>query len=257
MKSPLAILLFAGLTSAASAAVYTQTFDFPDGTTNLGDGSQMNGSTMIVGNQLRLTEIGAPSGTSSFNIPALAGSSAGWTATFNFTIIDATGGNPPADGFSFNYGNFGLGELGSAEEGMATAGGVTENISFEVDTWMNFDAEQGVNIAEKVGGVDTNLVFTNGPILADGATVSGTVLIDWDPANGATFVTTGLNTNAFFTGVSTSFDAQNVFNFGLSARVGGANETLLIDNLVITTPEPSSILLLGLGSLGLLLRRRR
>ena len=46
----------------------------------------------------------------------------------------------PADGFSINYGNAPLGDQGQAEEGMAGRPGVTENISFEVDTWRNGDA---------------------------------------------------------------------------------------------------------------------
>ena len=70
------------------------------------------------------------------------------TATFDLTISDGEGDNEPADGLSFNYGNAELGELGSAEEGMAGIDSVTENISFEIDTWMNVDSEQGVNIAE-------------------------------------------------------------------------------------------------------------
>ena len=116
---------------------------------------------------------------------------------------------------------------------MAGVEAVTENISFEIDTWMNGDGEQGVNIAEKVGGADADLIFTNGQILADGATVSGPVTIVWDPVNGSSFTTEGLDTNADFEEVAGSFVGMSNYNFGLSARVGGANETVLIDNLVI------------------------
>ncbi len=81
---------------------------------------------------------------------------------------------------------------------------VTENLFFEVDTWMNFDTEQGVNISGKAGGVDIgDLAFTNGPILNDGATVTGTVSITWDPVEGATFITTGFDTNAEFINIDT------------------------------------------------------
>ena len=245
--------------SPASAATYMQNFDgFADGTTDLGDGSMMNGTANIQGGQLELTRDGVAGGFASFNVPGLANSALGFTATFDFTVIDSAGANDPADGVSFNYGNFALGELGGAEEGMGAIAGVTENVSFEIDTWMNGDAEVGVNIAEKSGGVDNNLAFTNGNILDDGTTVSGIATMSWDPINGASFSTTGLLTNAAFSDVATSFTADDAHLFGLSARVGGANETILIDNLSITTiPEPSGTMLLGLTSFCLLLRRRR
>ncbi|MFT7172208.1 MAG: hypothetical protein ACI9NQ_000417 [Paracoccaceae bacterium] len=248
-----------GLVSSASAATYFQDFNgFTDGETTVGDGSQFNGTANVLGGQLELTRDGVAGGGASFNAPAVAGSSNGWSATFEFAIFDSAGSNEPADGFSFNYGDFILGEIGSAEEGMAGAGGVSENLSFEIDTWMNLDAEQGVNLAEKVGGVDTDLGFTNGSILSDGTTVSGVATMSWDPVNGASFSTTGLLTNAAFVNVATTFSANDAHLFGFSARVGGANQTVTIDNLSITTvPEPSGTALLGLSSLGLLLRRRR
>jgi hypothetical protein len=137
---------------------------------------------------------------------------------------------------SFNYGNAPLGALGW-EEGMQDLPGVTENLSFEIDTWMNFDAEQGVNISGIAGGQNLgDLAFTNGPILDDGTTVTGQVTISWDPVNGASFTTTGLNTNADFSNVATgAFAGDDGFTFNISSRVGGANATVLIDNLVIDT----------------------
>lgn len=255
-----AILFASG--SAASATVYFQDFNgFADGTTVLGDGSLMNGGTAsIQGNQLRLTQDNVSSNYNSFSVPGLLGSSSGWSATFDITIIDSAGGNPPADGVSFNYGNAALGTLGSGENGMQFVGAVTENISYEIDTWRNFDAEQGVNIAEKVGGVNQpDLAFTNGPILNDGSTVRGRVSISWDPTNGASFLTTGLLTNANFNNVATTFAPSDTHTFILSGRVGGANETLLIDNLTITTsvPEPTTTALLALGLLGAGFARKR
>lgn len=235
---PSIVALCASLSFAthAVAEVYVQNFDgFADGTTDLGDGTQMNGTTNIQSGQLELTRDDAASGFASFAIPALADSSLGWTATFDLSISDSVGANEPADGMSLNYGDAALTELGSAEEGMAGAASVTENVSFEVDTWQNLDAEQGVNIAEKVGGVDTDLVFNNGPILTDGTTVSGVVIISFDPLNGLSFTTTGLLTNAAFLNVPTTFVGNDAYTFVFSARVGGANQTVLIDNLSIET----------------------
>ena len=82
-----------------------------------------------------------------------------------------------------------------------------------------------------------DLAFTNGPILNDGSTVSGLVTISWDPVDGASFSTTGLLTNANFTNVATTFTGDDNYLFGLSARVGGANQTVLIDNLIVVTKE--------------------
>lgn len=258
----LSALALAAIGSSASGATYFQNFDgFADGTTVLGDGSQMNGTAQVIGGTLQLTENDVAGGFASFNIPALPDSSKGWTASYDLTIFDGAAANDPADGMSFNYGNFGLAELGSAEEGMGGIAGVTENLSFEIDTWMNGDAEQGVNIAEKVLGVDTPIAFLNGPILLDDSTVTGTVTMSWDPTNGASFTTTGLETNAGgadFTNQPTTFGASDDLLFGFSGRVGGANETKTIDNLRITTvPEPTAAGLLGLGALGFFLRRRR
>jgi len=213
---------------------YIQDFDgFADGTTDLGDGSVMNGAAAVEGNQLILTRDGAPGGSASFMIPAIEGSENGWTASFDLTITDSAGANQPADGVSFNYGNFSLTEIGSGEEGMAAAGAVTENVSFEVDTWENGSLEVGVNIAEKVGGLDTDLSFTNGSILADGTSVSGPVTIVYDPEEGLSFTTEGLLTNADFENIATAFLGDAAYNFGFSARIGGANQTVAIDNLQI------------------------
>ena len=75
----------------------------------------------------------------------------------------ATGANNPADGFSINYGDAILGELGQAEEGMA-GGQATENISFEVDTWQNFDAEQElISLVLPVELISNNLLTTMDP----------------------------------------------------------------------------------------------
>ena len=218
---------------------YYQDFDsYPNGTTDLGDGTVIAGAAAsVVGGQLRLTIDGQRLGRSSFSIPALGGSSSGWTAKFDVTITDSPLQNVPADGFSLNYGNAPLGILGSGEEGMQNEDRVTENLSFEVDTWRNFDTEQGLSISGKTRGADVgNLSFLNGPILRDGATVSGTMLVTWDPVDGATFITTGFDTNADFISIPTgAFTPDDSHSFIISARVGDASETLLIDNLAISS----------------------
>ena len=235
--SAFAALLLAACPVFLKAETYEQDFDnFANGATTLADGSTMSGSAKVNGLALELTADGGTGGYGSFTIPALAGSSAGWTATFDLTIIDSAGNNNPADGFSFNYGNFSPGEPGSGEEGMESVASVTSNLSFEMDSWENFDAEQGVNIAEKNGGTTTDLAFNNGPILNDGTSVGGQVTITYDPANGVSFTTNGLLTNANFTNIAlNSFVGDDAFIFGFSGRIGGANQTVLIDNLTVIT----------------------
>ena len=216
---------------------YVQDFDgYPDGTTDLGDGSVIIGAAAeVVDGRLQLTKDGQGLGFSSWTIPAIANSSQGFTVTFDLEITDGPGANDPADGMSFNYGDFRLGEQGQAEEGMFNRPGVDNNLSFEIDTWRNGDAEQGVNIAEQVDGTKEDVAFTNGPILQDGGSVSGPVTITYNPNTGASFTTEGLDTNADFEDVELlSFVGDDTFNFGISARVGGANQDLFIDNFVLS-----------------------
>ena len=114
--------LFALTLSAKSQEVYSQNFDdFGDGETDLGDGSIINGDAASVqGGRLQLTIDGQGLGFSSFSVPPIEGSSQGFTITFDYELFDSPANNDPADGFSINYGDAALGELGSAEEGMST-----------------------------------------------------------------------------------------------------------------------------------------
>ncbi|MFL2479101.1 MAG: LamG-like jellyroll fold domain-containing protein, partial [Verrucomicrobiales bacterium] len=231
---------YAGNLTDLGAGIYSQTFTAPDGTTDMEDGSVIFGAANSVkDNRLQLTIDGQGLGFSSFSVPGLAGSSEGFTATFDYELFDSPGANDPADGLSFNYGNAPLGDQGQAEEGMAGRPDVTENISFEVDTWRNGDAEQGVNISGVAGGADVGqLAFTNGVILEDDSRKTGSISISWSPETGASFATSGLTTNADFADVATGdFVASDDHTFNISARVGGANQDFFIDNLVIRAGE--------------------
>ena len=101
-----------------AAPEHVQDFDgYPDGTTDLGDGSVIIGAAAeVVDGRLQLTKDGQGLGFSSWTIPAIANSSQGFTVTFDMEIQMAQA-NDPADGL-FNYGDFRLGEQGQAEEGM-------------------------------------------------------------------------------------------------------------------------------------------
>ncbi|MFP6876421.1 MAG: CotH kinase family protein, partial [Roseibacillus sp.] len=223
-----------------------------NGTTNLGDGTTIassNGVASVQTGALRLTSAATTNTRSSFRIPALADSAEGWIATFEFLLSDNPGGNPPADGFSFNYGaipafNAGQGNPaaadahGNAEEGWNPS---VNHLSFEVDSWRNFDNEQGFNMA--VNGTD--IAFENQGILNDGQSISGQMEVSWNPASGASMsVDLGFGLAPVFTNVATpGFVGSNAYSFAFSARTGGATETLTIDNLEITSSTPTLVIL--------------
>ena len=263
-QSSLNLICSLALVGSAAAATYTQNFTFPDGTTTYGDGSTAQGNAAAVpivgvqGNQLRLADANTGGTLGAYTIPALANASRGWTATFNFSISDIAGGNQPADGFSFNWGNIPLGTVGAGEEGWAS--GVPNYVAAMVDLWQNGNPDSpDVGISDSVSGVATIVADQDGTVLNDGQTENGVATITYSPTNGVSFSTTGLLNNAAFANVGVpGFVPDDAYTFGIVARTGGATHTLLIDNLTITSvPEPCGVVLAGLGGLGLLLRRRR
>lgn len=267
-RSALFTLLFATVmaTGTASAVTYMQDFNaFGDGTTNLGDGSAIHsndGNASVQSGALQMTVDSQTSTRSSWRIPALVDSSLGWTAKFDFTMADAAGGNPPADGFSLSYGNIpafpvgGVAGYGLAEEGFGSG----DEVSFEFDTWRVGDTEHGFNVSHNQ--VDLAPVV-NTDIIVDGGTVNGSAVLIWDPTNGLTMtVDLGSGPVTHFTNVSDgAFVGNDAYSWAFSARTGGATEDLTFDNVMITTntpvPEPMTAAMgvLGLAALGL--RRRR
>jgi hypothetical protein len=230
---------------------YMQDFDgFPNGYSGilLDDGSDIessDGIATVQGDQFRLTKDEVGGTRSSYRIPALPGSSQGWTATFDLTLSDSVGSNPPADGFSFCWGaipTFNPAQPdvvapdshGQAEEGW----GAVEHISFEIDTWQPGDAEHGYNIAGYIGGVQQDFMFLNQDIITDGQSVTTAVTLSWNPVDGASMESTA--TGPIFTNVAIpNFTGDDAFVFAFGGRTGGAHETVLIDNLMIQSGTAS------------------
>lgn len=235
---------------------YEQDFDgFADGTsgTDLFDGSDLRSNSdvgAILGDKLQLSRDGIGGTFSSFRIPGLQGSSNGWTATFDLSIIDLPGSGTPADGMSFNYGaippfNPAQGDLaapdshGNGEQGW----GSVDHLSIEVDTWENTPdtPEAGYSIAGSINGSDVEFASIPGEVIGDGESLETTVTITWDPIDGLSVST--VEDEVFPNVATTGFVANDDFVFAFGARTGGATETVLIDNLVVTLKNATPLVI--------------
>ena len=144
-----------------------------------------------------------------------------FTATFKMLV----GGGNGADGLSFNFAND-LPDDVFGEEGAGT--GLT--VSF--DTFDNgggeapaIDAKMGGAV---IGSVPGSAVFRTGDF------VDVRIQVD---ADGTLDVT--VNGTAIFANLPIALDSSNSGRFGFGARTGGLNDNHFIDDLTITTGEPS------------------
>lgn len=229
-----------------------QIFDHADGVTTLGDGSTIassDGTASVQGGMLLLTEDGTASTRSSFRIPALAASSDGWTASFDFVLSDGPGNGDPADGFSFSYGaipafNPAQGDPSAADaHGLAEEGwgGAVNHLSFEIDSFANTSDEAGFNIS--INGTDA--AFDPQALINDSQMIVGTAIFSWDPTDGASLsIDLGFGMSSVFANVPTpGFTGNDNYSFAISARTGGATETLSVDNVRVTTIPPGFVVL--------------
>ena len=234
-----------GLGSGSGA--YLQNFDgFPNGTTDLCDGSQIgsnNGPASVQDGQLRLTLNGQGSTHASFRTPALAGSAASWTMTFDYSV---TTGGDPADGFSVSYGAIPpltnpTGTNANDANGVGEEGWGTDIpwVSVEFDTYDNGAGEGGLNVATN-NTSHPDLFFLQGRPVPNGGSLSGTATISWDGDAGTLSANlTGLANPIEIVDLEIpNFTADDSYIWAFAARTGGATETVLIDNLSITTTSP-------------------
>ncbi len=251
----MAACLLIAAPAAQAAVVYSQNFESATiGSTNLGDGSVIAGfgagATSVqtpgadipaprpASKMLRLTREGIQAENGTWKIPGFAGAANGWRAEFNLTIGDLAGENNPADGLSFNWGGIPLDSTLSANPGGAERGWTASinHLAFQVDTWENGGGDNGLRIAGYPGGAEVVHAQTAGNILGDGTTVTGHVVVSWNPVDGASMTTTGFVTNVSFSGLNipglTASDA-NVFAF--AGRTGGAHNAVYIDNFTLST----------------------
>ena len=219
--------------AAAGSASYRQSFDgFADGETDLGDDSEMSGDTaMILEGALQLTDDAVGSTNAGFFTPSLGEPALqAWQATFDFSLFDEEGGNPPADGFSFNWGPIDPGSTGSEE-------GFGSGLSVEFDTWDNGGGENGFNVAvdggDVVDGFNPDLPPVDGEFHR--------VEVTWFRSGEDTgIITVLLDGEPLFEELETEGLAPEPdWIYAFAARTGGATETLLVDNLEILAPPPS------------------
>jgi hypothetical protein len=246
---------------ASHAASYVQNFDtFADGTTNFGDGTVLSSGSGFASAQngaLRLTSVDDADESSAFRIPGLIGSTMGWTATFD---VKVGSDGLPADGFSFSWGaGIGIDPFSDAvgtEEGWGEG---IDHLYFAFDTFDNGGGEWGL----KIGGANATSEFTFtevfGPLIGVEETANAQVILAWSPTTGASFRTTGFNTNINVSNIPTSgFIAEDANVFAFGARTGSLTETLSVDNINIqSVPEPGALCLLALGTLAIMMQRRR
>jgi hypothetical protein len=261
-----ALFLACGCSSLAFAGTYIQNFNSFSSGYNFNDGSIVrtgnNEGTTVgswTGNPgFRLTQDNIQNQNASYFLPNLqtthtmSGFSASFDLLFKSDIV-------PADAFSFNVGTFKTtaSSFGN-DQGMYDATGVKTGSMLSVvwDTYNN-------------GGSDPNSIelLLNGVRLANNTStipyVPNTfsslnyrnVTINW--ANNLVNVTYGGTT--VFSNISTgSFAPVMGDTFAFNANTGGSTQDAFLDNINITTiPEPSALVLLGLGSVSLLRRRRK
>ena len=233
----------------AGSLLYSQNFDgFANDTTDLQDGAIIasnDGTNSVQEGALRMTQAGTNSTGASFLLPSFDASQ-GWVATFDF-VVEHTGVNTPADGFSFNFGAIpGPEDFGApAEEGYGEA---LPHVSYQVDTYRWDDSAEDAGVGIEVTGAEIafNEARNDNANFKPEERIAASATLSWDPVDGASFTTTGLRVNADFSNVPTpGFTASSAHGFSIIARTGDHNETLIIDNLVVREPSVGLPDLLG------------
>jgi len=210
----------------------TQTFDFPNGTTDLGDGSSLGADlpagtpspmTGVFDNALRLLDRRATNAIGSFKLPDLDPNNVVrvFDAKFN-VIMDKDSGQATGEGWAFSFGAI-PGDNGTGEGGFAP---LPRGFTIAWDTLDNGNDPNSIQIS--VGGI----LIENFPRVFTYSAISRTVAIHWDEGGlDVTFegkvVCTDLATPGFVPRVGNTA--------AFTARNGTGGMEFKIDNLKVTT----------------------
>lgn len=222
--------LLLALPELVCADRYEQFFDLSNGVanTNLADGSRITGNAFVNDNALVLTRAQMAQ-TGQFHVPALSGSSQGWTANFSLRIEAYTSDTPPADGFSVVWGDV----FGVRIDRFLPALAATNKTfaAWNINTYIpnGFHFMTNANDA-------TPARSRTGTVLGRVDNRSATVSVGWNPPGRFTFRTVGFVTNADFVSQTTTFVGSDSFTWSFGADSAYCFEFVAIDNIAIEAP---------------------
>ena len=252
------------ITSGAAHAEldYSTSFDTPD---LPGLGISMHGSAQIDDafgqSDLKLVSDGASGTWGTWKGPTVWGHCTSFTASFEASFKNGDGG--PGDGFSFWFGDMeGVTDFSGGEQGLNSIlnsdRGITASFVSYPGANPGVYAKQGFTTFAS-NGLGYDPMTYSGHQEAKEDSGHARFRVEWD-------VNTGLQIYVGWSFMAEEVlwvDAQGIrptdaydWSFGFSARNGGINQDVFIDNLVITAvPAPgAAVALMGLAGLG---RRRR
>ena len=237
-------------------------FDTPD---LPGLGTAMHGSAQIDNafgqSDLKLVSDGQSGSWGTWQGPTVWGNCTSFTASFEASFKNGDGG--PGDGFSFWFGDMeGVTDFSGGEQGLNAILNADRGITASFVSYPGANpgvyAKQGFTTFAS-NGLGYDPMTYNGHQEAKEDSGHGRFRVEWD-------INTGLQIYVGWSFMSEEVlwvdapgiqpsDAEN-WTFGFSARNGGINQDVFIDNLVISAvPTPgAAVALIGLAGLG---RRRR
>jgi CotH kinase protein/Lamin Tail Domain/Chitobiase/beta-hexosaminidase C-terminal domain len=206
-----------------------QQFTYPIDTTNLGDGTVIDSNDGVAsiknnpgqGTGLRLTRDGNGDTLSSFKIPDLDPGKE-LTAFETSFLVSMTAQDTPADGWSLNFGSITAGDNGSGEGGFQ----LNQGLVIAFDTYDNGNDTPSIEVYAdgiSIGNFPQTFIFDSTARLLRVTWDSAGLDITW---NGVS-ICTNLPTPGFVP------MPGNIFAF--SGRTGGATQTTILDNMVIST----------------------
>jgi hypothetical protein len=252
-------------------------FNYPDFSNT--SGLKLNGDATVASNQLQLTYSSGNSAGSVFTTNQVAlGSNATFSTHFQFQITNpggvSDGDGQGADGFVFVLQTV-SNNVGSAGQGIGY-GGIAPSLGIEFDTYQNASPylgpyngdptgnHVGININGSLTSIATaneSTRFNNGQVWDAWITYDGStnLLNAYWSMNGSIPAIPGLSATVNLAEII----GQNAGYVGFTSATGAAWENHNILNWqfsqTIAVPEPSSLLMFGIGIVGVAwkLRRRR